>query len=524
MGIHSRGGEENKHLNFNNGTGKLCHRLTPSTFTFFLCFTFFSVSFLFIGCTQTHRAITALSTTKTTISSSPPPQSPSTPSQVNNSAPSSSTDQAEIASTPIPTPTKAPIITNNTPVPTQTTQTLPAGTCNSTSFPGYDFQTIGSNTASTNNRIDLIVNGGGSLCGSPNQGSGYVNEPCVSVTICSPSNPNNCQTINNILLDTGSYGLRLFSSTITVPLTPITNGGSTLAECVGFGDGTSQWGPVKYAYVQLGNEPKIAAPILVIDANYSSPPPACTSAQSRPDTSPSVAGYNGILGVGLLAQDCGSNCVNSANNGQYFSCGNNNCSCGATPALKAQVTNPVTLLPIDNNGVVLELPAISATGSTTVTGSLYFGIDTKSNNTSNGKTKFPASMNSLSFNANFSAYSTNTLTSIIDSGTSTLYIPPAPTLPDCSTYDSSYAGFFCPASNQNLSVTLSGYNGSPSQNIIFSVGNAYQIYNTNNYVFSNLAVSSGTTSHFFDLGLPFFFGRKVFVGNEMSKSGPFWAF
>src|ERR1700686_1097756 len=59
----------------------------------------------------------------------------------------------------------------------------------------------------------------------------YINEPCVSVTICSPSGAN-CQTINNILLDTGSYGLRVFSSVmstaLSASLTPVTIGGGAI--------------------------------------------------------------------------------------------------------------------------------------------------------------------------------------------------------------------------------------------------------------------------------------------------------
>src|SRR5271168_4830164 len=44
--------------------------------------------------------------------------------------------------------------------------------------------------------------------------SSYFNEPCVTIKICSPGTTQ-CQTIPNVLLDTGSYGLRLFSSVIT---------------------------------------------------------------------------------------------------------------------------------------------------------------------------------------------------------------------------------------------------------------------------------------------------------------------
>src|SRR5258708_1372615 len=65
-------------------------------------------------------------------------------------------------------------------------------------------------------------------------GCSYGNEPCVSVTVCEPGT-SNCTTVNNVLLDTGSYGLRLFQSTIaSLNLTQVvtTIGSNHLAECV----------------------------------------------------------------------------------------------------------------------------------------------------------------------------------------------------------------------------------------------------------------------------------------------------
>ncbi len=112
-------------------------------------------------------------------------------------------------------------------------------------------------------------------------GNFYDNEPTVSVTLCNPGTTTNCVVISHVLLDTGSYGLRLFQSAITaanaaqgksVTPTPITNGSSTLAECVTYGDNSSQWGPVAYATVQMGNEAFVKVPILVIDSTYQSPP------------------------------------------------------------------------------------------------------------------------------------------------------------------------------------------------------------------------------------------------------------
>src|SRR3569832_1654003 len=47
--------------------------------------------------------------------------------------------------------------------------------------------------------------------------TGVVNQPCVSVTVCLPTTTQ-CQTISDILLDTGSVGLRIFRSVLTLDL------------------------------------------------------------------------------------------------------------------------------------------------------------------------------------------------------------------------------------------------------------------------------------------------------------------
>ena len=56
----------------------------------------------------------------------------------------------------------------------------------------------------------------------------FANEPCTQVTICQPGT-SNCQTITDVLVDTGSSGLRIFASAVTVAL-PSSNSG----ECMYF--------------------------------------------------------------------------------------------------------------------------------------------------------------------------------------------------------------------------------------------------------------------------------------------------
>src|SRR4051812_21623081 len=79
------------------------------------------------------------------------------------------------------------------------------------------------------------------------------NQPFVSVTVCVPGT-SNCQTIGGILVDTGSMGLRILSSAITLPLPQQTGaGGAPVVECLPFVDGFT-WGPVQTADVRMGGE------------------------------------------------------------------------------------------------------------------------------------------------------------------------------------------------------------------------------------------------------------------------------
>ena len=407
------------------------------------------------------------------------------------------------------------------------------GACTDLAFTGASFPTIGS-WAAGNNTVNVTVNDSSVPFGTSNSvGNLYNNEPTVSVTICSTNNPSQCQTIPHVLLDTGSFGLRLFKSVINIPLTPVTNQNGTLAECVQFGDGTSEFGPIEYAYVQMANEPKVAVPILAIQSDYGKLPSGC----NNPDTSPADDGYNGILGVGVFAQDCGDGCVSDTTNGLYFTCQNGNCTCGASADLLAQVTNPLTQIPTDGNGFVLKLPSVAAGGVSSVSGAyLFLGIDTQGaggNNSSTGKTAYPLD-GFGQFQTEFSAYSNTWISSFLDTGSNALFFPDpqtAPLLPDCAVYDPNLSGFFCPSGTPvPLSAVNRDTNHQNANTVNFSIQSAYTLLDaSSNHVFSTLGGSSlGDSSPTFDWGLPFFFGKNVFVGFENQSSsigtGPYWAY
>ncbi len=367
-----------------------------------------------------------------------------------------------------------------------------------------------STSSQTANVLALTVNG--STCDSSI--GPYMNEPCVSVTVCTP-NTSTCVTINGILLDTGSYGLRIFKQALgSVSLTQLASGSGSLAECVQYADGTADWGPVQTASVVLGNESAVQVPIQVIDYKF----PTVAVADSvcpGSDQTPSDTGFNGILGVGPFDQDCGSTCVNSSV-GQYYTCSGSQCS-GTTVLLSNQVSNPVAALPTDNNGLIVELPTVAAGGAASVTGSLVLGIGTESNNSSAGVTVYTVDQND-EFATTFSGVTyadvpPNYSGSFIDTGSNGLYFP-SPTsgtyngeLPDCGGVNS---GFFCPSSTTNFSATITGASGSPTGTVPFSIGNFNTLAKSGNNVFSDI----GANSPGFDWGLPFYFGRNVFIGFE----------
>src|SRR5579862_8134769 len=60
----------------------------------------------------------------------------------------------------------------------------------------------------------------------------YVDGAFTSVTVCVPGSATNCQTITGILVDTGSSGLRILSSALSISLPQQTgSGGNPIAEC-----------------------------------------------------------------------------------------------------------------------------------------------------------------------------------------------------------------------------------------------------------------------------------------------------
>jgi hypothetical protein len=277
---------------------------------------------------------------------------------------------------------------------------------------------------------------------------------------------------------------------------------------------------VKIADVRIAGEQAASVPIQVIgDPAFSAIPFACSSTGPSHNTVPTLLA-NGILGVGTFREDCGAACAQSASPGFYYACPSTGCQAIALP-LARQVHNPAALFATDNNGVILQLPAIPAAGASTVAGALVFGIGTRANNALGSATVFAVSPDSGTFTTVYQGRVLNR--SFVDSGSNGYFFPDS-AIPRCPTN----ASFYCPAATLNLSATIQGTNGAVTT-IDFAVANTNALLQDNPAAsaFNNLAgpIAPDTA---FDWGLPFFFGRNVFVAfvgaNTPAGPGPYIAF
>ncbi len=366
--------------------------------------------------------------------------------------------------------------------------------------------------ASASNIQPIVVNSG--------PAGNYANGLFTSVTLCVPST-SNCQTIDGILVDTGSFGLRILSSAgggaLTLPLPQQKGSNGNVGECALFVSGYT-WGSVNTADVIISGEQAGNVPVQVIDPTFAAVPSACKNTGVPENDSLQTLGANGILGVGPFAADCGGACAQAGSSkpGMYYDCAGSSCQIAAEPVAQ-QVQNPVALFPSDNNGVIIQLPALTGSAAS-LSGSMIFGIGTQSNNALGKAEVFPVN-SSGEFKTTFKG---QTYPAFVDSGSNALFFLNSNTagLPTCS----NSSGFYCPTSTQKLSAVTSS--GSPSQTIDFSIANADSLFsNRGDFVFETLG---GPNPGTFDWGLPFFYGRSVFTAIEARSTpagrGPFWAY
>jgi len=403
-----------------------------------------------------------------------------------------------------------------------------------------------STTPALTNFTTLTIDGGPTaLTTNPN---GYIddNVAFVSVTICAPGSTTNCQTIDHVQVDTGSTGLRILASVITPSLlsalpTETDASSNPVGECFGYVDGYT-FGSVRQADFQVGGESVANLPFQAIGDTgvFSTVPSTCSSGGGTNESTVLGLGANGIIGLGVMATDCDSLCTVAGGYGAaiYYDCPSTGCAsiitrAASTTAPFQQLPNPVAAMAVDNNGTIISLPASPTAGEATMTGTIYFGIGTQTNNGLGSATVLTTTTSASPNGAGLITVDFNNAVlneSFLDSG-SNLYVFADSSIPQCT--QTNYTAYYCPTSPVTLSTTLVGANGtSVAASIV--INNAYNFFDNNNTVVPGIGgppttfPSSNVYPQSFDLGLPFFYGRNVYTAIENktagSATGPYFAY
>ncbi len=160
---------------------------------------------------------------------------------------------------------------------------------------------------------------------------GFNNTLYTTVIICVPGT-STCQSIDHVLVDTGSTGLRIPASLVTLSLPFVTDASNNaIGNCVQYADTTYQWGPMVKVDVQMAGEIASSVPIQIVGPTGFVAAPSSCSAGGIPAQTVADLGANGILGVGLFRQDCGSACAAASPPAVYFTCPASVCAAVSVP-------------------------------------------------------------------------------------------------------------------------------------------------------------------------------------------------
>ncbi len=367
-----------------------------------------------------------------------------------------------------------------------------------------------------------------SVDAGPSAATGQINHAYVTLKVCAPGSQAQCANIDHVLLDTASSGLRLVKSVLVaagVTLSAQTDSqGQALEECMTFVGGQT-WGPVALADITMAGEVAAKVPVqLMDDANTGAPPPASCGANGTLINDVAGFGANGLLGVGVFPQDCGSACVSPATPlPLYYGCSSAGACTAENVALAAQVTNPVAMFAADNNGIIVSLPNLqNANGDASVTGELILGVGTQ---TDNALPAMALTVLGADAQGDFTATYNGgamVLPALIDSATDS-YVFNDPAMGSCDPAKGSspkWVGYYCPAvAPQSVYAVNTGVGMNNATSRV-----DFAIADPNSFVasaagFIDLGGGGGSTR--FTWGMPFFYGRKVYIGIDQRVAGPY---
>ena len=371
------------------------------------------------------------------------------------------------------------------------------------------------------------------------------NTPFVTVTLCAPGSTSNCQTIDHVILDTGSVGLRIITPVLdpgllaALPTEP-DGSGNPVGECYQYVNSYA-FGSVRTADFAIAGEKVAAMPFQAIGdtGGFAAVPASCLAGGGSDIATVKDFGANGILGVGTTTTDCGSYCTadGGASAAIYYDCPAGGCAAIIGRAANAaapfqQLPNPVAAFPADNNGVTLTLPSVPQRGGAALTGTVTFGIGTQADNALKATNVLPVTTSSSPLGPGVltATYNGKRLTqSFLDSGSDNYFFIDT-SLDPCT--DSSLIAFYCPIAPVPLSPMLTATNGATASGA-FTLYSPLDVPESSNVapglgINPTLVTPPLPFADSFDFGIPFFFGRTVSTAIEGRSAGgtqgPYFAF
>jgi hypothetical protein len=367
----------------------------------------------------------------------------------------------------------------------------------------------GGGGADAGNQVFSANETGNTVNVTVDQKFGFVNAPYVTVTVCAPGT-SNCATIDHVMVDTGSVGLRLVRSAVPSSLGLVNQKdsaqGNTMAECVEFGSGVA-WGPVSTVDLKMAGETAASLPVQIVDHTFAAIPADCANAGPLIDANGAASfGGNGLIGLDVIRHDCQTSCQ-FASASIYYDCAGANCTSVAVP-LAEQLPNPVTKFATDNNGVTLSFPAVGAGGQGSVSGTLTFGVGTQSDN------PLPSGVPQITttpFGEVTTSFNGLPMPGIVDSG-SGAYFFVDPSIGQCPSSFSNQP-WFCPPDPATISASLQSESGL-TQGVSFTLFNSVaELGNGSNAAHAGIGQNVGLFgSGELDLGMPYFYGKKITFG------------